>query len=92
MNEFEGEQIIRTMTPDMFFSGIKDKYIIEKCGVYSKQIHSYDYSGPYAGFAGAYNFGRDVALGVTVPAWKLIVPKWKKDSVLEASLAEGGKK
>jgi nitrogenase molybdenum-iron protein alpha chain len=92
MNEFEGEQIIRTMKPDMFFSGIKDKYIIEKWGVYSKQIHSYDYSGPYAGFAGAYNFGRDVALGVTVPAWRLIVPKWKKDSVLEASLTEGGKK
>ncbi|MDR3282265.1 MAG: nitrogenase component I subunit alpha [Candidatus Methanoplasma sp.] len=91
LNEAEAETIIRTLRPDMFFSGIKDKYIIEKHGVYSRQIHSYDYSGPYAGYAGAYNFGRDLAMGMTIPAWRLITPKWRTGSVLEGSVSDGGK-
>lgn len=90
MNEFESEEIIKRLKPDMFFSGVKDKYMIEKSGVYSRQLHSYDYSGPYAGFAGACKFGHDLVMGLTIPAWKFIVPKWKRESVLEASLDDKG--
>ena len=39
-------------------------------GVAAKQMHSYDYSGPYAGYNGAINFARDVAHALTTPAWK----------------------
>ena len=34
-------------------------------GVTSKQLHSYDYSGPYAGFRGAVVFAREVTLECT---------------------------
>jgi nitrogenase molybdenum-iron protein alpha chain len=90
MNEFESEEIMRIYKPDIFFSGVKDKYMIEKSGVYSRQLHSYDYSGPYSGFAGACNFGHDLVMGLTIPAWKMIVPKWKRESVLEATYENKG--
>jgi nitrogenase molybdenum-iron protein alpha chain len=48
-------------------------------GVYSKQLHSYDYAGPYAGFKGAVNFARDVAAGIFTPHGATIVPPWKKE-------------
>ncbi len=47
-------------------------------GVASKQLHSYDYSGPYAGYNGAINFARDVANALMTPAWNLITPPWEK--------------
>jgi hypothetical protein len=36
--------------PDVFCAGIKEKYVVQKMGVPCKQLHSYDYGGPYAGF------------------------------------------
>ena len=33
---------------------------IQKMGVPCKQLHSYDYGGPYAGFRGAINFYREI--------------------------------
>ncbi len=90
MNEFESEEIIKKLKPDIFFSGIKDKYMFEKSGVYSRQLHSYDYSGPYAGFSGACKFGHDLVMGLTIPAWKLITPKWKKEPLLEATFESKG--
>jgi nitrogenase molybdenum-iron protein alpha chain len=76
-NMFETDELIRTMKPDVFFSGIKDKYSIQKDGVSSRQIHSYDYSGPYAGFNGAVIFGKDVTMSLYTNAWKLTTPPWK---------------
>jgi len=40
----------RTLPSGQSAAGIKEKYIIQKSGVPMKQLHSYDYSGPYAGF------------------------------------------
>jgi len=82
LNHFETEMIIKLFKPSFFGSGIKDKYIIEKMGVYSKQMHSYDYAGPYAGFKGALNFARDVAAGIHTPAWSYITAPWKKEPIL----------
>ena len=53
--------------------------IAQKMGVPAKQLHSYDYSGPYAGFNGAMNFARDVANCLTTPAWKFITPPWEQE-------------
>ena len=64
LNHHETEEFIRLMKPDMFFSGIKDKFAIQKMGVYSKQLHSYDYSGPYAMFKGALRFARITSYNV----------------------------
>lgn len=79
--------LIRKLKPDMVCSGIKDKYVIEKFGVPSKQLHNYDYSGPFAGFRGAVNFAKDLDMLIHNPAWKLTTPPWKKRPVLKADLA-----
>jgi nitrogenase molybdenum-iron protein alpha chain len=76
LNHFETEEFIKILKPDIFFSGIKDKYVIQKGGVLSRQLHSYDYSGPYSGFRGAVIFARDISMGLFAPAWKLVSPPW----------------
>ncbi len=78
-NHWEAEQLIKDLKPDLFFAGVRDKYIAQKMGVPAKQLHSYDYSGPYAGFNGAMNFARDVANCLTTPAWKFITPPWEQE-------------
>lgn len=81
-NTFETDELIKSMKPDIFFSGIKDKYAIQKQGVVSRQLHSYDYSGPYAGFNGAVTFGRDVTMSIYTNAWVLTTPPWKTAPLL----------
>lgn len=90
LNHFETEMVVKYLKPDFFGSGIKDKYIIQKMGVYSKQIHSYDYGGPYAGYKGAVNFAKDCQAGILTPAWSYVVPPWKKEPILQGKLVEEG--
>lgn len=85
LNHYETEEFIKALKPDIFFSGIKDKFTIQKGGILSRQLHSYDYSGPYAGFKGAVNFGRDVTMGVYTPAWSYTVAPWKTETILEGT-------
>ncbi|MBD7910308.1 nitrogenase component I subunit alpha [Clostridium cibarium] len=85
LNHYETEEFIKKLKPDVFFSGIKDKFVIQKGGVLSRQLHSYDYSGPYAGFRGAVNFGRDLTMGLYTPAWGFTCPPWKKEPILEGT-------
>ena len=47
LNHYETEAYIKSLKPDMFLSGIKDKFVIQKDGLLSRQLHSYDYSGPH---------------------------------------------
>jgi nitrogenase molybdenum-iron protein alpha chain len=89
LNHFETEELMRLLEPDVFFSGIKDKFVAQKGGTLSRQLHSYDYSGPYAGFRGAVNFGRDVSAGLNTPAWQLVVPPWKRTPVLAGRVVAG---
>ncbi|WP_320047013.1 nitrogenase molybdenum-iron protein alpha chain [uncultured Ilyobacter sp.] len=86
LNHYETEEMIRFLKPDLFCSGVKDKYVAHKMGVVAKQLHSYDYSGPYAGFKGAVIFARDVAAGLTTPTWSYITPPWDKSPTLEGEL------
>jgi len=85
LNQYESEEFIKALKPDIFFTGIKDKYTIQKGGVLSRQLHSYDYSGPYAGFKGAVNFGKDVTMGIYTPAWGFTVAPWKTEAILEGT-------
>jgi len=78
-NHHEIEALVSRYKPDLIFSGVRDKYIAHKLGVASKQLHSYDYSGPYAGYNGALNFARDVTNSLMTPAWNLIIPPWEKN-------------
>jgi nitrogenase molybdenum-iron protein alpha chain len=58
-------------------------------GIPSKQLHNYDYSGPYAGFEGALNFARDVAMSFASPTWNYIEPPWAHRPLLEGTLVKG---
>jgi len=77
LNHYETEYLIRELKPDLFCSGIKDKYWAEKLGVPSRQIHSYDYSGRYTGFSGVINFARDIDMAVNNPSRQLQKAPWK---------------
>lgn len=89
LNHFETDEFIKLLKPDIFSSGIKDKYVVQKMGIPAKQLHSYDYSGPYAGFNGALNFARDIAMSFATPTWNFIVPPWQDQPLLEGKMAEG---
>jgi len=82
LNHYETEEFLNLLKPDVFCSGIKDKYIAHKKGIFSKQLHSYDYSGPYATFKGAVNFARDITMGIYTPAWKYVIPPWELEPAL----------
>lgn len=88
LNHHETEEIVKMLKPDIFCSGVKDKYVVQKMGVFSKQLHSYDYGGPYAGFKGALNYGRDITAGIYTPTWSYLVAPWKKEPVLEGVVEE----
>lgn len=88
LNHFETEEFIKILKPDIFASGIKDKYVVQKMGIPAKQLHSYDYSGPYAGFNGAVNFARDISMAFASPTWNFITPPWKSQPLLSGQIAE----
>ncbi len=80
------EKVIQIYKPDLVCSGIKDKFVIEKMGLPCKQLHSYDYGGPYASFAGAANFYREVDRMLSTKVWQYVVPPWEKAPQLAATL------
>lgn len=88
LNHFETEEFIKILKPDIFASGVKDKYVVQKMGIPSKQIHSYDYSGPYAGFNGAMKFAEDIANSFVSPTWNYITPPWKNEPLLNGRIEE----
>ena len=87
VSHYESEKLIELYKPDIFCAGIKEKYVVQKMGVPLKQLHSYDYGGPYTGFEGAVNFYKDIDRMVNNPVWKLIKAPWEKENseALEAS-------
>ena len=89
LNHHETEFFIKKLKPDIFLTGIKEKYTIQKMGVLSKQLHSYDYTGPYAGFKGAVKFAKEMVSGLYTPAWKFIQPLWEVEPMIEGEI-DGG--
>jgi len=91
ISQHETEKLLEIYKPDIFCAGIKEKYIVQKSGIPCKQLHSYDYGGPYAGFKGAINFYREIDRMVNATVWKLIQAPWEKAAspTLEASFIEG---
>jgi len=91
ISHHEIEKLIEIYKPDIIGSGIKDKFVIEKMGVPCKQLHSYDYSGPYAAFTGAANFYREVDRMVNTKIWKFITPPWESEPQLTATLVHSSR-
>ena len=78
ISHHEMERLLAIYKPAVFCAGIKEKFGIQKFGIPSKQLHSYDYGGPYAGFRGAINFYRDIDRMVNTRIWSFIEPPWQK--------------
>ncbi len=85
LNHYEAEVLLERYKPDVFCAGIKEKYVIQKGGVPLKQLHSYDYSGPYAGFRGAINFYREIDRMVNSKLFKFIKAPWQENPELAGS-------
>ncbi|KAB0667391.1 nitrogenase molybdenum-iron protein alpha chain [Oryzomonas japonica] len=71
-SEYEFEKFAAALKPDLVGSGIKEKYVFQKMGVPFRQMHSWDYSGPYHGYKGFEVFARDVDMAINSPTWKLV--------------------
>ena len=77
INEQDTQRLLELCKPDVFCAGIKEKYVVQKHGVPCKQLHNYDYGGPYAGFQGAINFYREIDRLVNTRIWSFIQPPWE---------------
>ena len=71
------ELLIEGIRPDLVGSGIKEKYPVQKLGIPFRQMHSWDYSGPYHGYDGFAIFARDMDLAINNPVWGLFKAPWK---------------
>lgn len=74
----ELEDFVHALKPDLIGSGIKEKYVFHKMGFPFRQLHSWDYSGPYHGFDGFAVFARDMDLTLNNPIWSKMQAPWKK--------------
>ncbi len=89
ISHWESEKLIEMYQPDIFCAGIKEKYIIQKMGIPLKQLHSYDYGGPYAGFKGAINFYRDIDRMIHSKVRGFIKAPWQKNPELSGRYVAG---
>lgn len=84
ISHYETERLIELYRPDIVCAGIKEKYVVQKSGVPMKQLHNYDYAGPYAGFRGAINFYREIDRLVNSKVWKYLKAPWQEHPELTA--------
>ncbi|MBV8270009.1 MAG: nitrogenase molybdenum-iron protein alpha chain [Planctomycetaceae bacterium] len=75
---YEFEEFVKKVKPDLIGSGVKEKYIFQKMGIPFRQMHSWDYSGPYHGYDGFAIFARDMDMTLNNPCWNQITPPWKR--------------
>ena len=73
---YEMEKFIERIRPDLVGSGIKEKYPIQKMGVPFRQVHSWDYSGPYHAYDGFAVFARDMDMAINNPVWGKFKAPW----------------
>ena len=87
LSQWETDQLIKIFKPDLFCAGIKEKYAVQKHGIPLKQLHSYDYGGPYAGFKGAINFYHEIDRMVNSRVWQYMRAPWQENPELSATYA-----
>lgn len=75
---YELEELAQKLDIDLMGSGVKEKYVYHKLGIPFRQMHSWDYSGPYHGFDGFKVFARDMDMTVNSPVWDLLETPGRK--------------
>lgn len=76
VSAYELESFVEKLKPDLIGSGVKEKYVFEKMGLPFRQMHSWDYSGPYHAYDGFPIFARDMDMAINSPTWSLIKSPW----------------
>lgn len=84
---YEFEEFVKRVKPDLIGSGIKEKFIFQKMGIPFRQMHSWDYSGPYHGFDGFAIFARDMDMTLNNPCWKKLQAPWKQSEQAATKVA-----
>ena len=84
---YEFEEFVKKIKPDLIGSGIKEKYIFQKMGIPFRQMHSWDYSGPYHGPDGFAIFARDMDMTLNNPCWNKLQAPWKAKDEKSSELA-----
>jgi nitrogenase molybdenum-iron protein alpha chain len=82
VSAYEFEKFVKVLKPDLIASGIKEKYVFQKMSLLFRQMHSWNYSGPYHGYDGFAIFARDKDLALNSPTWGLIETPWKNQAAL----------
>ncbi|TVM16566.1 nitrogenase molybdenum-iron protein alpha chain [Oceanidesulfovibrio indonesiensis] len=85
LNQYEADELVKRIKPDIFCAGIKEKFGIQKMGIPMKQLHSYDSGGPYAGFSGAVNFYKEIDRLVNSRVWGFMKAPWEKNPELSGT-------
>ncbi|RCX21594.1 Mo-nitrogenase MoFe protein subunit NifD precursor [Fontibacillus phaseoli] len=75
---YELEELAQKLDIDLMGAGVKEKYVYHKMGIPFRQMHSWDYSGPYHGFDGFKVFARDMDMTVNSPVWDLLKDPQRK--------------
>jgi len=84
---FEFEAFVKRVKPDLIGSGIKEKYIFQKMGIPFRQMHSWDYSGPYHGYDGFAIFARDMDMTLNNPCWNKLKAPWQSEAAAPVAAA-----
>jgi len=87
-SEYELEEFVKRLNPDLIGSGVKEKYVFQKMGYPFRQMHSWDYSGPYHGVDGFAIFARDMDMTLNNPCWKHIKAPWVTQSPEDETLVQ----
>ena len=79
-NEYELEAFVKKLRPDLVAAGVKEKYVFQKMGLPFRQMHSWDYSGPYHGYDAFAIFAKDMDLAINSPVWNHTKAPWEKEA------------
>ncbi|WP_261887358.1 nitrogenase molybdenum-iron protein alpha chain [Vibrio aerogenes] len=85
---YELEEFVKRLNPDIVGSGVKEKYVFHKMGYPFRQMHSWDYSGPYHGVDGFAIFARDMDMTINNPCWKKLQAPWLAEKSEDDALAK----
>ncbi len=87
-SSYELEEFVKKLNPDLIGSGVKEKYVFQKMGFPFRQMHSWDYSGPYHGVDGFAIFARDMDLTLNNPCWNKMTAPWLAEKDSDVALAQ----
>jgi len=81
------EEFVKKIQPDLIGSCMKEKYIFQTMSIPFRQMHAWDYSGPYHDYDGFAIYARDMDMTLNNPCWNMIKVPWKQDAEESVAVA-----